>query len=74
MPGATGRGAVALLAPWMATHERVGGSRAQRDLLEFALLGALLRNGRTEEARRLLILRRPIHSRAPPLAGLRAAA
>ena len=66
--------AVALLAPWMATHERVGGSRAQRDLLEFALLGALLRSGRPEEARRLLTLRRPIHAPAPPLAGLRAAA
>ncbi len=67
-------GAIALLAPWMASHERVGGSRAQRDLLEFALLGALLRSGRTEEARRLLILRRPVHSPAPPLADLRAAA
>ena len=67
-------GAIALLAPWMAAHERVGGSRAQRDLLEFALLGALLRSGRTEEARRLLILRRPVHSPAPPLADLRAAA
>lgn len=66
--------AVSLLAPWMATHERIGGSRAQRDLLEFALLGALLRSGRTEEARRLLILRRPVHAPAPPLAALRAAA
>ena len=76
--GAYGRGdwddAIALLAPWMATHERVGGSRAQRDLLEFALLGALLRSGRTEEARRLLILRRPVHAPAPPLVGLGAAA
>ena len=67
-------GAVALLAPWMAGHERIGGSRAQRDLLEFALLGALLRSGRTEEARRLLILRRPVHAPVPPLAGLGAAA
>ena len=76
--GAYGRGewdeAVALLAPWMAGHERIGGSRAQRDLLEFALIGALLRSGRTEEARRLLILRRPMHAPAPPLAELRAAA
>ena len=67
-------GAIALLAPWMAGHERIGGSRAQRDLLEFALLGALLRSGRTEEARRLLILRRPVHAPVPPLAGLGAAA
>ena len=75
--GAYGRGewdgAVALLAPWMAGHERIGGSRAQRDLLEFALIGALLHSGRTEEARRLLTLRRPIHAPAPPLAGLGAA-
>ena len=63
-----------MLAPWMAAHERIGGSRAQRDLLEFALLGALLRSGRTEEAHRLLILRRPVHAAAPPLAGLRPAA
>ncbi|MCY3754029.1 MAG: tetratricopeptide repeat protein [Alphaproteobacteria bacterium] len=67
-------GAVSRLAPWMATHERIGGSRAQRDLLEFALLGALLRSGRTEEARRLLVLRRPVHAPAPPLAALRMAA
>ena len=67
-------GAIWRLAPWMATHERVGGSRAQRDLLEFALLGALLRSGRTEEARRLLVLRRPVHAPAPPLAALRMAA
>ncbi len=67
-------GAMALLAPWMATHERIGGSRAQRDLLEFAMLGALLRSGRAEEARRLLTLRRPVHAPAPPLAELRAAA
>ena len=66
-------GAIALLAPWMAGHERIGGSRAQRDLLEFALLGALLRSARTEEARRLLILRRPVHATAPPLAELRPA-
>ena len=75
--GAYARGdwedAVARLAPWMAAHERIGGSRAQRDLLEFALIGALLRSGRTEEARRLLVLRRPVHAPAPPLAGLRAA-
>ena len=63
-------GAIQLLAPWMAAHERIGGSRAQRDLLEFALLGALLRSGRAAEARRLLILRRPAHIPAPPLAGL----
>ncbi len=62
--------AVRLMAPWMAGHERIGGSRAQRDLLEFALLGALIRSGRSEEARRLLQLRRPVHRPAPPLMGI----
>ena len=26
----------------MAAHERIGGSRAQRDLIEYALVGSLL--------------------------------
>lgn len=51
--------AEALLIPVVAQSERVGGSRAQRDLLEFALLNAQIRQGRAEEARRLLALRRP---------------
>ena len=42
----------------MAAHERVGGSRAQRDLIEYALVVSLLRAGRIEEARRLLQTRR----------------
>ena len=44
--------------PCMAAHERIGGSRAQRDLIEYALAGSLLRAGRIEEARRLLATRR----------------
>jgi hypothetical protein len=43
----------------MATHERIGGSRAQRDLIEYALVVCQLRQGRNEEARRLLQTRRP---------------
>src|SRR5581483_11103640 len=42
----------------MATHQRIGGSRAQRDLIEFALVACLLRSDGAEEARRLLHARR----------------
>ncbi len=51
--------ATALLIGAMSDHARLGGSRAQRDLLEFALLGALLKQGKDEEAKHLLALRRP---------------
>ncbi|WP_424969694.1 tetratricopeptide repeat protein [Dinoroseobacter sp. S76] len=51
--------AAALLTSAMADHARLGGSRAQRDLLEISLLGALLKLGKDTEARRLLALRRP---------------
>jgi hypothetical protein len=47
------------LKPVLESHERVGGSRAQRDLLEYAVTCALLRSGRTDEARRLIATRRP---------------
>ena len=42
----------------MSSHERIGGSRAQRDLIEYALVVCLLRSDRTEEARNLIKLRR----------------
>jgi hypothetical protein len=51
--------AVASLMPLMASHQRIGGSRAQRDLIEYALVLCLLRLGRNEQARRLLQTRRP---------------
>jgi len=57
-------GALNALVPLMGTHERFGGSRAQRDLLELALLTALLRQGRAEEARHITALRRPVLMRA----------
>ena len=62
--------ALTLLAPSMSSHERIGGSRAQRDLLEFMYLGALLRLDRTDEASRLLVMRRPMKVDAHPVAGL----
>ena len=43
----------------MAGHERLGGSRAQRDLIELALVDSLSKQGNTDEARRLLTMRRP---------------
>jgi tetratricopeptide (TPR) repeat protein len=52
--------ATAHLTAAMADHARIGGSRAQRDLLELALLTALLRQGRAEEARHITALRRPV--------------
>ena len=63
--------AVNQLLPVLQTHERVGGSRAQRDLLEYSVTCALLRSGRTEEARRLIASRRPRNAaRGLPLAGI----
>jgi tetratricopeptide (TPR) repeat protein len=44
----------------MSDHARIGGSRAQRDLLEHTLLNALLKQGNTDEANRLIAMRRPV--------------
>lgn len=52
--------ATAHLVRAMSGHERIGGSRAQRDLIEYALLNALLKQGKAEEARLLLATRRPL--------------
>jgi len=43
----------------MSGHERLGGSRAQRDLLEFTLAHAVRQQGRHKEADRLIAMRRP---------------
>ncbi len=48
------------LAVALRDHARIGGSRAQRDLVEFAMASTLLRQGRGAEARRLLSIRRPL--------------
>lgn len=56
------------LTPIMATHERIGGSRAQRDLLELAYVNVLFKLGQADEARRCLRTRRAILADAPPLA------
>jgi hypothetical protein len=59
------------IGPVLETHERVGGSRAQRDLLEYTVTCALLRNGQRDEALRLISRRRPANGKGGhPLAGL----
>ena len=52
-------GAIEALAPLAGENERIGGSRAQHDLIEFTLLKAYLNADRIAEARRLLEVRRP---------------
>ena len=47
------------LEPISAENERIGGSRAQHDLIEFTLLKAYIDANRLKEARRLLGVRRP---------------
>lgn len=52
--------ALQAFTPAMGCHERIGGSRAQRDLIEFAYVSALLKLNRGDEARRMLSMRRPV--------------
>jgi tetratricopeptide (TPR) repeat protein len=63
--------AIAALAPLAGQNERIGGSRAQHDLIEFTLLKAYLGARRLEEANRLLSARRPGAS-GVPVAGIAA--
>ena len=61
--------AISVLEPALAETVRIGGSRAQRDLIENTLLAAYLKAGRDADARRLLAAhtdRRP----SVPVAGL----
>lgn len=58
------------LTPVLASHERLGGSRAQRDFLELTMVSALLKLGRGEEASRHLMMRRPISADTRAIAGL----
>ncbi|MBS8225239.1 tetratricopeptide repeat protein [Vannielia litorea] len=44
----------------MPTAQRLGGSRAQRDLLELTYANVLMKLGHSDEARRTLALRRPV--------------
>ena len=58
------------LSPTMSEHERIGGSRAQRDLIEFTYLNALLKLDRAEEAQRMIMMRRPTKVAGHPVHGL----
>lgn len=51
--------AIDLIVPMLPERERIGGSRAQVDLVEATLLRAYLDSGREAEARHLLASRRP---------------
>ena len=51
--------AIDAIEPMLAERERIGGSRAQVDLVEFTLLKAYLGAGRMDDARNLLGARRP---------------
>ncbi|MBV9860473.1 MAG: tetratricopeptide repeat protein [Alphaproteobacteria bacterium] len=51
--------AIEALAALAGHNERIGGSRAQHDLIEFTLLRACIEANRLEEARHLLASRRP---------------
>jgi tetratricopeptide (TPR) repeat protein len=60
------------LEPLLATHERLGGSRAQRDLLEYTVAASKLRGGDKDEARAFIEKRRPHNAKVGgfPLHGL----
>jgi tetratricopeptide (TPR) repeat protein len=57
--------AIEALAPIAGENERIGGSRAQHDLIEFTLLKAYLSAERPEDAQRLIRTRRPGASGIP---------
>src|SRR5882757_1575563 len=59
--------AIETLSTLVGENERIGGSRAQHDLIEFTLLSAYLRANRLGEARHLLSVRRPGASGVPVL-------
>ena len=61
--------AIDLIVPILPERERMGGSRAQVDLVEATLLRAYLCSDRLEEARRLIADRRPGPA-GPPVFGL----
>jgi tetratricopeptide (TPR) repeat protein len=61
--------AIEALAPLAGENERIGGSRAQHDLIEFTLLRAYLSAGRLAEARSLITAHR-LGASGVPVAGV----
>ncbi|MEW9918603.1 tetratricopeptide repeat protein [Marimonas sp. MJW-29] len=62
-------GALEELTQVMGSTERLGGSRAQRDLLELTYANVLMKLGHPNEACRSLQTRRQVLAASPPLAG-----
>jgi tetratricopeptide (TPR) repeat protein len=62
--------AISALAPLMAERERIGGSRAQIDLVDFTLMKALLQAGRPADLAHVIAQRRP-GPKDLPISGLR---
>lgn len=54
--------AIGVLAPLVGNSERIGGSRAQHDLIEFTLLRSYIAASRLDEGREFLVGRRPCAS------------
>jgi hypothetical protein len=52
------QGVLSELQPVLGEHERLGGSRAQRDIIEYTMACALMKSGREDETKRLLYSRR----------------
>lgn len=65
------KAAIDALAPLVGQAERIGGSRAQHDLIELTLLRACLAAGRVEDAKRVVAARRP-GAKGLPVAGIEA--
>lgn len=61
--------AIEAMEPVVTQTERIGGSRAQRDLVEFTLYKACANSGRPDDVRRVMAARRPGPS-AIPVSGL----
>lgn len=74
--GAVARGdwadALTELTPIMSDHARLGGSRAQRDVLELTWLLCLMRTGQKDEVRRAAATRRPVFATSAPVQGFAA--
>lgn len=68
--GGAWHAAAAHLTKAMADHARIGGSRAQRDLIDYAMVNVLLKLGQGDEARRMLAMRRPMTATAGAVRGL----
>ena len=54
----------------MADHARIGGSRAQRDLIEFTLAWTLLHSNRKDQAQAVIAMHRPSTTPQNAIAGL----